>query len=85
MEWGLKMAVIQIISAVIGVVITAFVVDALAPCFGSEKNMNKSAQLVAYGYTPAFLGAMLTIYADDCLNRKPCSWVVRYLFNVFGY
>lgn len=62
MDWGLKMAVIQLISAIIGVVVTSFVVDALAPSFGSEKNINKSAQLVAYGYTPSFIGALLGIF-----------------------
>jgi hypothetical protein len=62
MDWGVKMAVIQIVSAVVGVIVTAFVVDALAPSFGSEKNINKSAQLVAYGYTAAFVGAFFNIF-----------------------
>ena len=60
-EWGTKMAAVNLISAVAGVVVTAYVVDALAPSFSSEKNINKSAQLVAYGYTPAFVGALLSI------------------------
>lgn len=60
-EWGLKMAVMGLVSAVVGVVVTSYVVDALAPSFSSEKNINKSAQLVAYGYTPAFVGALLSI------------------------
>jgi hypothetical protein len=60
-EWGIKMAVLGLVSAVVGVVVTAYVVDALAPSFSSEKNINKSAQLVAYGYTPAFVGALLSI------------------------
>jgi len=61
-EWGLKMACIQVVSALLGVLITSFVVDALAPSFGSEKNIDKSAQLVAYGYTPAFVGAVFNIF-----------------------
>lgn len=61
-EWGIKMAIIQIVSVIVGVVVTAFVVDALAPSFGSEKNINKSTQLVAYGYTPAFIGAIFNIF-----------------------
>lgn len=76
MDWGLKMAIIQIISAVIGVVVTAFVVDALAPSFGSEKNLNKSAQLVAYGYTPAFIGALFTIL--------PVIAILGSLFGLYG-
>lgn len=76
MEWGLKMAIIQIVSAIIGVVVTAFVVDALAPSFGSEKNINKSAQLVAYGYTPAFLGALFSIL--------PVIALIGSLFGLYG-
>ncbi len=76
MEWGLKMAIVQVISAVIGVVITTFVVDALAPSFGSEKNINKSAQLVAYGYTPAFLGALFSIF--------PVIAFIGSLFGLYG-
>ena len=60
-EWGIKMACIQVVTAIVGVVLTAYVVDALAPSFGSEKNINKSTQLVAYGYTPAFVGAIFNI------------------------
>lgn len=76
MEWGIKMAVISIASSIVGVIITAFVVDALAPSFGSEKNINKSAQLVAYSYTPAFVGALLTIF--------PAISMIGGLFGLYG-
>ncbi len=75
-EWGIKMAVIQVLSALIGVIVTAFVVDALAPSFGSEKNINKSAQLVAYGYTPAFIGAIFNIF--------PAIALIGSLFSLYG-
>lgn len=61
LEWGIKLAVIQIISALAGVILTAFVVDMLAPTFGSEKNLNKSAQLVAYSYTASLIGFFFSI------------------------
>lgn len=76
MDWGIKMAIIQIVSAIIGVIITSFVVDALAPSFGSEKNINRSAQLVAYGYTPAFIGSLLTIF--------PAIALIGSLFGLYG-
>lgn len=76
MEWGIKMAVISIASSIVGVIITSFVVDALAPSFGSEKNINKSAQLVAYSYTPAFVGALLTIV--------PAISMIGGLFGLYG-
>ena len=75
-EWGIKMAVIQVLSALIGVIVTAFIVDALAPSFGSEKNINKSTQLVAYGYTPAFIGAMFNIF--------PAIALIGSLFSLYG-
>lgn len=39
----------------------AFVVDALAPTFKSEKNFGKSFQLAAYSYTAGWVGAVLNI------------------------
>ncbi|HEY0432528.1 MAG TPA: Yip1 family protein [Chitinophagaceae bacterium] len=61
-SWGVYYALNVLISAVAGVFISAFVIDALAPSFSSEKNMGRSVQLVAYSYTPAWIGALLAIY-----------------------
>jgi hypothetical protein len=58
---GIKYAIIALVSTVVGYIITAFVVDALAPSFGSEKNLNKSAQFVGYSYTPSLVGAVAAI------------------------
>ena len=60
--WGLYFAVSVAVSAIISVVISSYVVDALAPSFGSEKNLNRSAQLVAYGATPGIVGSVLNIF-----------------------
>jgi hypothetical protein len=75
-DWGLRMACVQLISALLGVVITAYVVDALAPSFGSEKNIDKSTQLVAYGYTPAFVGAIFNIF--------PAIAIIGSLLSLYG-
>jgi hypothetical protein len=58
---GIKYAIISLVSSAISFFVTSFVMDALAPSFGSEKNLNKSAQLVGYSYTPALIGAILGI------------------------
>ncbi len=62
--WGLKFfivgAVIAFISYVVSYYLTVIFVDLLAPSFGSEKNMGKSAQLVAYSSTPSYVGALLS-------------------------
>lgn len=53
-------AVIAFISSIIAYYITVIIVDMLAPSFGSEKNMGKSAQLVAYSGTPSYVGSLLS-------------------------
>jgi len=60
-NWGIYYAVYALISAIVGVFISAFVIDALAPSFGSEKNMGRSVQLVSYSYTPFWVGGLLAI------------------------
>jgi Yip1 domain len=57
-EWGIYYALRVLVGAIVGVFISALVIDALAPSFGSEKNMGRSVQLVAYSYTPAWIGSL---------------------------
>ena len=60
-NWGLYHALTVLIGALLSVFVSSFVIDALAPSFGSEKNMGRSLQLVAYSYTPAWVGGLLAI------------------------
>jgi Yip1 domain len=60
MSFFLLGSVIAFIASVIAYYITVVIVDMLAPSFGSEKNMGKSAQLVAYSGTPSYLGGLLS-------------------------
>ena len=66
-SWGIYYALNVLIGAIAGVFISALVIDALAPSFGSEKNMGRSVQLVAYSYTPAWIGGLLAIYPPIAL------------------
>lgn len=59
--WGIAMGLIQFISAFLGVYISAFVVDLLAPNFGSQKSLGRAVQLVAYSYTPGWVGGIFNI------------------------
>jgi hypothetical protein len=61
-NWGIYQALTILIGAIASVFITALVVDALAPSFGSEKNFNRSVQLVAYSFTPFWVGGILAIF-----------------------
>ncbi len=60
MQFWLIMAVVTFISAMIGFFVSSYVIDMLAPSFGSEKNINRSAQLVAYSWTASWIGSMLS-------------------------
>jgi len=61
MSWGFATALIGFISAIAGVYISSFIVDLLAPSFGSQKNFGRALQLVAYSYTPAWITGILYI------------------------
>ncbi|MEA4949593.1 MAG: Yip1 family protein [Petrimonas sp.] len=60
-NWGIYYALNILVSAVLSTLVTAFVIDALAPQFGVEKNLPRSFQLVAYSFTPVWIGGLLAI------------------------
>lgn len=53
-------AVIAFIASIVAFFVSVIIVDMLAPSFGSEKNMGKSAQLIAYSGTPSYIGGLLS-------------------------
>jgi len=75
-NWGIYHAVSVLIGALAGVFISAFVIDALAPSFGSEKNMGRSIQLVAYSYTAGWIGGIF--------NILPSLAIIGALFGLYG-
>jgi len=60
MTYHIALAVIAFIASVVAYYITVIMIDMLAPSFGSEKNMGKSAQLFAYSGTPSYFGSLLS-------------------------
>ncbi len=70
-------AAIGFIAAVVSFFITVLIVDMLAPSFGSEKNMGKSAQLVAYSGTPSYIGGLLSFI-------PVIGWIVSLAAWVYG-
>ena len=75
-SWGLYQGLTVLISAIISVFLSAFVIDALAPTFKSEKNFNKSIQLVAFAYTPAWVGGIASVL--------PSLAIIGSLFGLYG-
>jgi hypothetical protein len=59
--WGLGGAIFAFIAAVVGVLICAFIVNALAPTFGGEKNSTQAMKVAVYSFTPAWVAGVLNI------------------------
>lgn len=73
MDWGLYEAISRLLAAILGFIISAFVVDMLAPTFKSEKNINKSAQLVAYSATASFVGGVFLLLPSLAILAALCG------------
>lgn len=59
--YGIAMGLVQLINAFLSVLVAGFVIDLLAPSFGSQKNMGRAVQLVAYSMTPIWIAGILNI------------------------
>lgn len=76
-------AVIGFVSIVISFYISIYVIDMLAPSFGSEKNLNKSAQLVAFSNTPTWVAGLLSFIPVIGFLLVIAGWVYSiYLFYI---
>ncbi len=58
---GLVMAVVMYALTFLGVFIIAFLVDALAPTFGGQKDSMRALKVSAYSFTPAWIAAVFQI------------------------
>ena len=47
--------------SLVGVYLTAFIMDALASSFGSQKDMNRSLKVVVFSWTPVWIAGILYI------------------------
>ncbi|MBN1414038.1 MAG: YIP1 family protein [Bacteroidales bacterium] len=60
--FGLKYGILYLITYVVGALLTAWVIDILAPSFGSTKDFRKAFQLVVYSYTPMMVAGVVMIF-----------------------
>lgn len=58
---GLIYAIVYYILSLAGVYLIAFVIDALAPSFGSTKNMAASLKVAVYSYTAAWIAGIFGV------------------------
>lgn len=86
--FGLKFylitAVIAFVSTILGFYVSTYVIDLLAPSFGSEKNLNKSAQLVAYSTTPSYVAGLLSFIPVIGGLLKFAAWIYSIYIMYLG-
>ena len=58
---GLLNAVVQYVLTLVGVYVLAFIIDALAPTFSGEKNMDQAFKVAMYSYIPGWLVGIFMI------------------------
>ena len=58
---GLVGAAFAFCFAIVGVFILAFIINALAPTFGAQKDSNKALKVAVYAYTPAWIAGAFQI------------------------
>ena len=73
---GATYGIISLVASCAGFFIGSVVIDALATNFKSEKNINRSAQLVAFSYTPALVAGIL--------NIVPALGILASLSGIYG-
>jgi len=76
MSWGIRQAVVQWITMVGGVYLTAFVVNILAENFSAKKDFDQAFSLVAYSYTPMLIGGIFYIL--------PSLSILAFLAGIYG-
>ncbi len=58
---GIAGLVMNIVMAVVMVFLLGFIIDALAPTFGGQKNFPQAVKVAAYAYTPVWVVGVLAI------------------------
>jgi hypothetical protein len=76
--WGIAVLILQIVMAVVSVYVVAFVIDALAPSFGAQKNFNQALKIPAYCFTAAWIGAVFAIIPW-------IGWLIAILISLYGF
>jgi len=75
--WAVAWGVMQYVFSIVGVVILAYIITALAPSFSSNKDQAQALKLVAYGATPWLIAGILFIY-------PPLAFLV-FLASIYGW
>jgi hypothetical protein len=59
--WGISHAVLSYVLSLVGLYVVALIIDALAPSFGSQKNLVHAAKVAVFSWTPSWIAGILMI------------------------
>ncbi len=79
---GISYAVFHYVLSLIGIYVVAFVIDMLAPKFGSRKNMINAMKVAVYANTPNWIAGILFIIPSLSPIVMVASLYSLYLFYV---
>jgi hypothetical protein len=77
MLWGVIMLVYWLVMYAVIVFVLGFIIDALAPSFGGQKNLPQAVKVAAYSYTPGLVGAVFGIIPW-------IGWLLAILAGLYG-
>lgn len=60
--FGLRQGIITYLATITSVYLAAWVINFLAPSFGSEKDFGRAFTLVVYAYTPSLVAGMVLVF-----------------------
>lgn len=79
---GLTQAIFSFVMVLVGVLLMAVIVNALAPTFGGRRNLSEALKLVAYSATPGFVAGVLSIFPPLAVLELFAALWGLYLFYV---
>lgn len=74
--YGIIHAIISYVLTLVGVYVVAFVIDALAPSFGSRKDILSAVKVAVFSFTPAWIGGIFMIL--------PMLSILTFLASLYG-
>jgi hypothetical protein len=82
---GFSAAISTFLGSIICVSLASVIIDSLAHYFDSEKNLNRTAQLVAYSYTPVWAAGVLyliPVFGD--VGQLACFFSLYVMYHGLG-
>ena len=76
LEFGLSQAVVSLLSTLIGVWLSGFIIHKLAPTFKTTVSLNSAVRMVGFAYTPVWIAGVLNII--------PMLGIIIFVAGIYG-